>query len=124
MKFLDQVKIYLSSGHGGGGCVSFRREKFIEFGGPDGGDGGRGVSRGGGRQRRVCGDGAGVFPRAHCGADDDNEGNGREGGDSGREGAENEGHLDGTFSGAQSSAVATKRRRERGDDGTSIDDLL
>ncbi|MGH6959335.1 MAG: GTPase ObgE [Dongiaceae bacterium] len=42
MKFLDQAKIYLSSGHGGAGCVSFRREKFIEFGGPDGGDGGRG----------------------------------------------------------------------------------
>ncbi len=42
MKFLDQVKIYVRSGDGGGGAVSFRREKFIEFGGPDGGDGGRG----------------------------------------------------------------------------------
>jgi GTP-binding protein len=42
MKFLDQAKIYIASGAGGNGCVSFRREKFIEFGGPDGGDGGRG----------------------------------------------------------------------------------
>ncbi len=42
MKFLDQVKVYLRSGDGGGGAVSFRREKFIEYGGPDGGDGGRG----------------------------------------------------------------------------------
>ncbi|GAB4189873.1 MAG: GTPase ObgE [Thalassobaculales bacterium] len=42
MKFLDQCKIYLRSGDGGAGCVGFRREKFIEFGGPDGGDGGRG----------------------------------------------------------------------------------
>jgi GTP-binding protein len=42
MKFLDQVKIYIRSGNGGGGAVSFRREKFIEYGGPDGGDGGRG----------------------------------------------------------------------------------
>jgi GTP-binding protein len=42
MKFLDQAKIYLKSGDGGGGAVGFRREKFIEFGGPDGGDGGRG----------------------------------------------------------------------------------
>lgn len=42
MKFLDQVKIYLRSGDGGPGCLSFRREKFIEFGGPDGGNGGRG----------------------------------------------------------------------------------
>jgi GTP-binding protein len=42
MKFLDQAKIYLKSGDGGAGCVSFRREKFIEFGGPDGGNGGRG----------------------------------------------------------------------------------
>jgi GTPase len=42
MKFLDQVKIYIQSGKGGNGCLSFRREKFIEFGGPDGGNGGRG----------------------------------------------------------------------------------
>ncbi len=42
MKFLDEAKIYLKSGDGGAGCVSFRREKYIEFGGPDGGNGGRG----------------------------------------------------------------------------------
>ncbi|MBX3574253.1 MAG: GTPase ObgE [Mesorhizobium sp.] len=42
MKFLDQAKVYIKSGDGGAGSVSFRREKFIEFGGPDGGDGGRG----------------------------------------------------------------------------------
>ncbi len=42
MRFLDQAKIYISSGDGGAGCISFRREKFIEFGGPDGGNGGRG----------------------------------------------------------------------------------
>lgn len=42
MKFLDHAKIYIRSGDGGAGCVSFRREKFIEFGGPDGGDGGKG----------------------------------------------------------------------------------
>ena len=44
MKFLDLVKVYIRSGSGGSGCVSFRREKFIEFGGPDGGDGGNGGS--------------------------------------------------------------------------------
>ena len=44
MKFLDQAKIYVKSGAGGPGCVSFRREKFVEFGGPDGGDGGDGGS--------------------------------------------------------------------------------
>lgn len=42
MKFLDTAKIYVRSGDGGNGCIGFRREKFIEFGGPDGGDGGRG----------------------------------------------------------------------------------
>ncbi len=42
MKFLDQAKVHIRSGDGGAGSVSFRREKFIEFGGPDGGDGGRG----------------------------------------------------------------------------------
>ncbi len=42
MKFLDQAKIYIASGEGGTGSLSFRREKFIEFGGPDGGDGGKG----------------------------------------------------------------------------------
>ena len=44
MKFLDLAKVYIRSGSGGGGAVSFRREKFIEFGGPDGGDGGHGGS--------------------------------------------------------------------------------
>ena len=42
MKFLDEAKVYVKSGDGGNGCISFRREKFIEFGGPNGGDGGRG----------------------------------------------------------------------------------
>ncbi|MBL3570938.1 GTPase ObgE [Rhodovulum sulfidophilum] len=42
MKFLDLAKVYIRSGSGGNGCISFRREKYVEFGGPDGGDGGRG----------------------------------------------------------------------------------
>ena len=42
MKFLDQAKINISSGKGGRGCVSFRREKYVEFGGPNGGNGGKG----------------------------------------------------------------------------------
>src|ERR1700741_1311393 len=42
MKFLDEAKVYIRSGDGGNGCVAFRREKFIEFGGPSGGNGGRG----------------------------------------------------------------------------------
>jgi GTP-binding protein len=42
MKFLDEAKVYIASGAGGNGCISFRREKFIEFGGPNGGNGGRG----------------------------------------------------------------------------------
>lgn len=42
MKFLDEAKIYIRSGHGGGGALSFRREKYVEYGGPDGGNGGKG----------------------------------------------------------------------------------
>ena len=42
MKFLDQAKIYVKAGDGGRGCLSFRREKYIEYGGPNGGNGGKG----------------------------------------------------------------------------------
>src|SRR4051812_50195178 len=42
MKFLDEAKVYIRSGDGGNGCVAFRREKYIEFGGPSGGNGGGG----------------------------------------------------------------------------------
>ena len=44
MKFLDEAKIFVKSGDGGNGCLGFRREKFIEYGGPDGGNGGKGGS--------------------------------------------------------------------------------
>ena len=44
MKFIDEVTLFTASGHGGAGCVAFRHEKFIEFGGPSGGDGGKGGS--------------------------------------------------------------------------------
>ena len=76
MKFLDQAKVYLRSGDGGDGVVAFRREKFMEFGGPDGGDGGKGGDGGDG-----CPDQPGVGPtligaasrrrRAAPGSDDD-----------------------------------------------------
>ena len=46
MKFLDEAKVYVRSGDGGNGCVAFRREKYIEFGGPSGGNGGRGGAGG------------------------------------------------------------------------------
>jgi GTP-binding protein len=42
MKFIDEVTLIATSGHGGAGCIAFRHEKFIEFGGPSGGDGGKG----------------------------------------------------------------------------------
>ena len=46
MKFLDEAKIFIKAGDGGSGCASFRKEKYIEFGGPDGGNGGKGGSAG------------------------------------------------------------------------------
>ena len=48
MKFLDQAKIFVEAGYGGSGSAGFRREKFVEFGGPDGGNGGNGGGRNGG----------------------------------------------------------------------------
>ena len=48
MKFLDLARVTIRSGSGGNGCISFRREKYIEYGGPDGGDGGRGGAGGAG----------------------------------------------------------------------------
>ena len=54
MKFLDQARVFIKSGAGGGGAVSFRREKYIEFGGPDGGDGGVGATRRPGRCAGRC----------------------------------------------------------------------
>ena len=52
MKFLDEAKIYCESGKGGPGAVSFRREKYVEYGGPNGGDGGRGGAGGAARGDR------------------------------------------------------------------------
>ena len=66
MKFLDQAKIYISSGKGGKGCVSFRREKYIEYGGPNGGNGGKGGKGGKGRGRKNW--------KRGSGADDGSEG--------------------------------------------------
>ena len=63
MKFLDLAKVYIRSGAGGNGAVSFRREKFVEYGGPDGGDGGRQDSE---EQRR--GDKKMIFNNLICAA--------------------------------------------------------
>ena len=54
MKFLDEAKVYIRSGDGGNGCVAFRREKYIEFGGPSGGNGGRGGDVARDRRRFPC----------------------------------------------------------------------
>ena len=59
MKFLDQAKIYIASGHGGPGSISFRREAHVPFGGPDGGNGGRG-----GDVIALCSDGLNTLMRA------------------------------------------------------------
>jgi hypothetical protein len=52
MKFLDEAKVYVRSGHGGNGCVAFRREKFIEFGGPYGGNGAAAAATSASKQSR------------------------------------------------------------------------
>ena len=58
MKFVDEVSIFVKAGDGGNGMMSFRREKFIEYGGPDGGDGGRRGATGARRRVRARGEGA------------------------------------------------------------------
>ena len=53
--FTDYAKIIIKSGNGGDGAITFRREKYVAAGGPDGGDGGRGDAAGGGASRSLCG---------------------------------------------------------------------